>query len=69
VVAGLLAESGDWSPDADELTWWLGVAGVQFAHRRLERAGEPGVLPWLDAIAVLDWALEGDPARWLPGPG
>jgi aminoglycoside phosphotransferase len=57
VVAGFLAESRDWAPDADELAWWLGVAGVQFAHRRLERAGEPGVLPWLDAIAVLEGAL------------
>ena len=52
------AASGDWAPDADELTWWLTVAGVQFAHRRrLERAGEPGVLPWLDAVDVLDGAL------------
>jgi aminoglycoside phosphotransferase len=69
VIAGLLAESADWTPDADELTWWLGVAGVQFAHRRLERAGEPGVLPWLDAVAVLDGVLKGDLAGWLPGPG
>jgi len=59
VIAGFLAESGDWTPDADELAWWLGVAGVQFAHRRLERAGEPGVLPWLDAVAVLEGALAG----------
>jgi aminoglycoside phosphotransferase len=57
VVAGFLAESGDWAPDADEMAWWLGVAGVQFAHRRLERAGEPEVLPWLDAVAVLEGAL------------
>jgi aminoglycoside phosphotransferase len=69
VVAGFLAEGGDWAPDADELVWWLGVAGVQFAHRRLERAGEPGVLPWLDAVAVLQAVLESDPAGWLPGPG
>jgi aminoglycoside phosphotransferase (APT) family kinase protein len=62
VVAGLLAESDDWAPDADELRWWLGVAGVQFAHRRLERAGETGVLPWLDAVAVLEGAL--DAAQW-----
>jgi aminoglycoside phosphotransferase len=60
VVAGLLAESVDWTPDADELRWWLGVAGVQFAHRRLGRAGEPGVLPWLDAVAVLEGALATD---------
>ncbi|MBS1864041.1 MAG: phosphotransferase [Actinobacteria bacterium] len=57
VVAGLLAESADWAPATDELTWWLTVAGVQFAHRRLERAGEPGVLPWLDAVTVLEDAL------------
>jgi aminoglycoside phosphotransferase (APT) family kinase protein len=67
VTAGLLAGSGDWAPDADDLTWWLAVAGVQFAHRRLERAGEPGVLPWLDAIAVLDGVTAGDRAGWLPG--
>jgi hypothetical protein len=60
VVAGLLAESDGWEPDTDELTWWLGVAGVQFAHRRLERAGEPGVLPWLDAVAVLEGVLAAD---------
>jgi aminoglycoside phosphotransferase (APT) family kinase protein len=57
VVAGHLAETDDGFPKADELSWWLSVAGVQFAHRRLERAGEPGVLPWGDAIAVLDEAL------------
>jgi len=44
------------------------VAGVQFAHRRLERAGEPGVLPWLDAVAVLDGVLEDGAAGWLPEP-
>ncbi len=58
VIGGFLAESADWATDAAELSWWFGVAGVQFAHRRLERAGEPGVLPWLDAVAVLDGALE-----------
>jgi len=53
VRAGFFAASADRPlPDGD-LAWWLGVAGVQFAHRRLERAGEPGVLPWLDAIEVL----------------
>jgi aminoglycoside phosphotransferase (APT) family kinase protein len=59
VAAGFLAEI-DSPPDADELAWWLGVAGVQFAHRRLERAGAPGVLPWLDAVTALESAL---PAR------
>jgi aminoglycoside phosphotransferase (APT) family kinase protein len=57
VVTGFRAESGDGFPDADELAWWLAVAGVQFAHRRLERASEPGVLPWRDAVAVLDRTL------------
>ncbi len=44
-------------PGEGELDWWLGVAGVQFAHRRLERAGAPGVLPWRDAVTVLESAL------------
>jgi hypothetical protein len=69
VVASFLAESGDWTPDADELAWWLGIAGVQFAHRRLERAGEAGVLPWLDAIAVLEGVLGDDLTDWLPVRG
>jgi hypothetical protein len=59
VTAGFLAGI-DPPPDANELAWWLGVAGIQFAHRRLERAGAPGVLPWLDAVAALESAL---PAR------
>jgi aminoglycoside phosphotransferase (APT) family kinase protein len=59
VAAGFLAEV-DQAPDADELAWWLGVAGVQFAHWRLERAGAPGIPPWLDAVAALESAL---PAR------
>jgi aminoglycoside phosphotransferase (APT) family kinase protein len=62
VAAGFLAEA-DRSPSRAELAWWLGVAGVQFAHRRLERAGEPGVLPWLDAVTVLESALT-DPPAW-----
>jgi aminoglycoside phosphotransferase len=53
VTAGFLAEV-DPPPDPDELAWWLAVAGVQFAHRRLERAGAPGVLPWRDALTVLE---------------
>jgi hypothetical protein len=52
VAAGFLAEV-DPPPDAEELGWWLGVAGVQFAHWRLERAGAPGIPPWLDAVAAL----------------
>jgi Ser/Thr protein kinase RdoA (MazF antagonist) len=57
VRSGFLAEPSARPPGEDELTWWLAVAGVQFAHRRLERAGEPGVLPWLDAVAVLEAVL------------
>jgi Ser/Thr protein kinase RdoA (MazF antagonist) len=62
VAAGFLAET-DPRPDQPELAWWLSVAGVQFAHRRLERAGEPGVLPWLDAVTVLESALTDPPRR------
>jgi Ser/Thr protein kinase RdoA (MazF antagonist) len=61
VTAGFLAESGR-SPGEDELTWWLTVAGVQFAHRRLERAGEPGVLPWRDAVTALETTLRRRPS-------
>jgi aminoglycoside phosphotransferase len=56
VAAGFLAEV-DPPPDAEELDWWLGVAGVQFAHWRLERAGAPGIPPWLDAVRALEAAL------------
>jgi Ser/Thr protein kinase RdoA (MazF antagonist) len=56
VATGYLAEA-DWSPDQAELDWWLSIGGVQFAHRRLERAGEPGVPPWPDAVAVLESSL------------
>jgi aminoglycoside phosphotransferase (APT) family kinase protein len=62
VTAGFLAEADDRPPVADERDWWLSVAGVQFAHRRLERAGEPGVLPWLDALTVLEAALARRPS-------
>jgi Ser/Thr protein kinase RdoA (MazF antagonist) len=62
VAAGFLAEA-DRSTDQAELLWWLSVAGVQFAHRRLERAGEPGVLPWLDAMTVLEAPLADPPSR------
>jgi len=57
VTAGFLAETGDAPIVEGELDWWLAVAGVQFAHWRLERAGAPGIPPWLDAIAVLDSAF------------
>jgi aminoglycoside phosphotransferase (APT) family kinase protein len=56
VRAGFLGES-DSRPAGDELTWWLTVAGVQFAHWRLERADDPRVPPWLDAVTVLESAL------------
>lgn len=56
VLRGHHAEA-DGSPDQAEIDWWLSVAGVQFAHRRLERVGEPGVLPWLEAVKVLESAL------------
>jgi aminoglycoside phosphotransferase len=60
VATDFLAEAAE-SPDPAELTWWLSVAGIQFAHRRLERAGEPGVLPWLDAMTTLESALADPP--------
>jgi aminoglycoside phosphotransferase len=56
IAAGFLAEV-DPRPEAEELAWWLGVAGVQFAYWRRERAGTPGVLPWLDAVATLESAF------------
>jgi aminoglycoside phosphotransferase (APT) family kinase protein len=61
VTTGFLAV--DPSPTPADLTWWLSVAGIQFAHRRLERAGEPGVLPWRDAVTVLDSVLA-EPQPW-----
>jgi aminoglycoside phosphotransferase (APT) family kinase protein len=65
VTAGFLAEVDDWSPGEDEMAWWLSVAGIQFAHRRLERAGQPGVLPWLEAVDVLESELAEGPERWI----
>jgi Ser/Thr protein kinase RdoA (MazF antagonist) len=62
VTRGFLDET-DWAPTEAALAWWLSVAGVQFAHRRLERAGEPGVLPWLEAVEVLESALANP---WAP---
>lgn len=60
VRTGFLAEAEDCSLSEDELAWWLGVAGVQFAQWRLEREGQPGVQPWLDAVTVLEAALHDD---------
>ncbi len=64
VATGFLTEIDDWSPGEDELSWWLSVAGIQFAHWRLEGTGAPRVPPWLEAVAVLDSALAEGPARW-----
>jgi Ser/Thr protein kinase RdoA (MazF antagonist) len=64
VVRGHLAET-DGSPDQAERDWWLSVAGVQFAHRRLERSGHPGVLPWIEAVKVLE-STPADPPRNRP---
>lgn len=54
-----------WAPSPAELRWWLTAAGVQFAHRRQQRTGQPGVLPWTDAITVLAAALRDD-RPWMP---
>lgn len=54
-----------WVPGPTELRWWLTAAGAQFAHRRLRRAGQPGVLPRQDAITVLGNALRDD-RDWMP---
>ena len=64
VMAGYLGAS-DWHPTTTELRWWLGVAGVQFTYNRWEREGEPRVLPWRNALAVLANALDDD--AWLIG--
>jgi Ser/Thr protein kinase RdoA (MazF antagonist) len=66
VIAGFRAQRGDKFPGDEDLAWWLAVAGVQFAHRRLERAGEPGVPPWRDAVAVLESRLGDDAVALLP---
>jgi hypothetical protein len=65
VAVGYLAcLGGSWAPEADELRSWLAVAGVQFAHRRMKRAGHPAVLLPQDAIETLLAALRS--AEWLP---
>jgi aminoglycoside phosphotransferase (APT) family kinase protein len=66
VARGYLASlQQTWRPGPAELRWWLTAAGTQFAHRRLQRAGQPRVLPWTDAITVLATALRDDRA-WMP---
>lgn len=52
-----------WAPSRTELRWWLTVAGIQFAYRRRQRSGQPGVLPWMDALVVLATAL-GEDRSW-----
>jgi aminoglycoside phosphotransferase (APT) family kinase protein len=54
-----------WAPDRTEVRWWLTVAGVQFAHRRRQRSGQPGVRPWMDALIVLADALGENGSWWL----
>lgn len=62
VRAGYLSGlNGLCQPSRDEQRWWLAVAGIQFAHRRHQRQGQPGVLPWQDALAVLATALQDRP--------
>lgn len=58
VAHGYLAQLAErWRPTSEQLRWWLTVAGIQFAHRRWQRAGQPGVPPWTDAIDTLRVAL------------
>jgi aminoglycoside phosphotransferase (APT) family kinase protein len=47
----------EWLPTPEESRWWLAVAGVQFIHRRWERAGRGGVPPWQEALLTLKNAL------------
>jgi Ser/Thr protein kinase RdoA (MazF antagonist) len=70
LVDGYLAATDDWSAGADELAWWPSVAGVQFAQRRLERAGEPGALPWRDPSpsSTLRSPVSGAPDGYLAVP-
>jgi aminoglycoside phosphotransferase (APT) family kinase protein len=58
VMSGYLDElAGSWRPAREELRWWLTAAGVQFIHRRWERAGQPGVGAWQEAADVMCVAL------------
>ncbi len=42
VAVGYLHQlGGAWQPHPDELRGWLTVAGIQYAHRRWQRAGQP----------------------------
>jgi aminoglycoside phosphotransferase (APT) family kinase protein len=54
VSHGYLSElGGRWHPTLEQLRWWLAVAGIQFVHRRWERADQRGVAPWSDALVTL----------------
>jgi aminoglycoside phosphotransferase len=58
VSVGYLANLAcSWTPGPSEMRWWLAVAAIQFAHRRWQRDGQPGVLPPRDAIETLAAAL------------
>lgn len=62
VAHGYLTQLGKrWLPTPEQLRWWLTVAGIQFVHRRWQRAGQPGVAPWTDAIDTLRAALTAPP--------
>ena len=65
VAHGYLARVGQrWRPTTEQLRWWLTVAGIQFAHHRWQRAGEPRVAPWTDAIDTLRAALTAPTNPW-----
>lgn len=65
VAHGYLGQLGKrWRPTREHLRWWLTVAGIQFVHRRWQRAGQPGVGPWTDAIDTLRAALTAPTTPW-----
>ena len=67
VTAGYLATLRDtWRPGPPELRSWLTIAAIEFVHRRWQRAGQPGTLPWTQAITVLATALHED-ETWMLG--
>jgi aminoglycoside phosphotransferase (APT) family kinase protein len=65
VAGGYFAQLGKrWNPTPQHLRWWLTVAGIQFVHRRWQRAGRPGVAPWANAVDTLNAALTGRTSPW-----
>ena len=44
-----------WTPEPEELRWWLSVAAIQFVHRRWQLDGRPA--PWEHVAHVLTSAL------------